>query len=95
MVQILHQVECNEDSFHSVELSPHENHLDNDVGWLLHPQMSAVFVEASLFLSLPSLSCPSVLVSDKSPSDVLHLSPVITTSKTNNFSEKDIVTQKQ
>ena len=94
MVQILHQVECNEDSFHSVELSPHENHLDNDVGWLLHPQVTTVFVEANPFLSLPSLSCPSVLVSDKSPSDVLHLSPVISHIK-NHFSEKGIVTQKQ
>ena len=74
-----HQVECNEGSFHSVELSQHENHLDNDVGWLLHRSVSNEFVEEGLFLSLPFRSCPSVLVSDKSPSDVLRLSPIIST----------------
>ena len=74
-----HQVECNEGSFHSVELSQHVNHLDSDVEWLLHRSVSNEFVEEGLFLSLPFLSCPSVLVSDKSPSDVLRLSPVIST----------------
>lgn len=85
-----HQVGCNEGSFHSVELSPHVNHLDNDVGWLLHRSVSNEFVEEGLSLSLPFLWCPSVLVSDNSPSDVLRLSPVISTQIIS-FVEKGIV----